>query len=256
MGTPQPNGGFEWAQAPWGAVLPCVPLGAAAGHFFTVANLRLTGDPSEWQQVAGEIGVPPDALRLIRQVHGVDVSVVHAGSAGTPDRPTADIVITADAAVAVGVRVADCAPVLIADRSRGAVGAVHAGWRGTLHSAAAVAVRAMERSFGSRPEDLIAAVGPCLGPCCGKVGPEVVEEFRAAGHSAPDLARWFTAGPTPRPYLNLWAANRDQLERAGVPPPQIHVAEICTKTHPTLLHSYRAHGARAGRMVALIRARA
>ena len=232
-----------------------MPLGLVARHLFTTSNLRLIDDPLEWSQVAEEMGVRPQGMRLIRQVHGVDVAVARAGRAGGGERPEADIVIGDDPETALGVRVADCAPVLIADRRLGAVGAVHAGWRGTVKSAAAVAVRAMEQAFGSRPEDLIAAVGPCLGPCCGEVGPEVVEEFQSAGHPDADLGRWFTTGPTARPYLNLWRANRDQLARAGVPPSQIHVAEICTKTHASLLHSYRAQGARAGRMVGVIRPR-
>ena len=225
-----------------------------AAHVFTTGNLRLVDDEREWSAVAEMLGVAPGQLRLIRQVHGIAVTVVRAGEQPPVERSEADIVISDNPEVAVGVRVADCAPVLLADTRLGVVGAVHAGWRGTLQGAAGAAVAAMTRAFGSRPGDLLAAVGPCLGPCCGEVGPEVVELFRKAGHPAQDLDRWFTPGLSGRSFLDLWAANRDQLAAAGLRPARISLAELCTKTHHALLHSDRAHGTAAGRMVAAIRA--
>jgi len=252
---PQPSGGFEWTQAPWGAVLQCRPLAAAARHLFTTGNLRLVDHEREWSLVAAEMDVAPDAVQLIRQVHGVDVAIARSDAGSSWHRPQADIILSDDPSVAIGVRVADCAPVLLADRRLGVVGAAHAGWRGTVRGAAAVAVEALGRTFGSRAQDLIAAIGPCLGPCCGEVGPEVVEAFRAAGHADALLGRWFSRGMSGRPYLNLWRANRDQLEGAGIAPANIHSADICTRTHAALFHSYRAAGTHAGRMAALIRAR-
>lgn len=255
MAHPQPSGGFEWRQEPWGASLRCGPLAGVAVHLFTAGDLRLVDDEQEWRAAAGGVGVAPEQLRLLSQVHGVEVAIVRrSGSAGGWSRPEADVIVSDDPDVAIGVRVADCAPILIADRRTGAVAAVHAGWRGTAHDAAGTAVGAMRRTFGSAPGDLVAAIGPCLGPCCGEVGPEVVDAFRREGASEAELARWFTPG-SGRPFLNLWAANRDQLSRAGIPAAQIHAAEICTRTHAAVMHSYRAQGAGAGRMAALIRAR-
>jgi polyphenol oxidase len=253
---PQPSGGFVWTQEPWGAALLCVPLSAVAPHLFTTGNLRLVDDDDGWAAIAARMGVAPAHVRLIRQVHGVAVALVRPTTSGDWQPPEADIVISDDPRTAIGVRVADCAPVLLADVRLGVVGAAHAGWRGTAKRAAAVAVDALRRTFGTNPPDLVAAIGPCLGPCCGEVGREVVEMFRDAGHTAADLDRWFASGGAAgRPYLDLWTANRDQLVRAGVPAPQIFTAEICTKTHMTLMHSYRAHGAGAGRMTGMIRAR-
>jgi YfiH family protein len=200
------------------------------------------------------MGAGLERLRLVRQVHGIDIAIASGRAGAMVDQQEADIIISGDPDLAIGVRVADCAPVLIADRRLGSVGAAHAGWRGTTKRAAVVLANAMEHTFGSRRDDLVAAIGPCLGPCCGEVGPEVVRTFREAGHTADDVARWFAPGASGRPYLNLWGANRDQLESAGIPPSQIHVAEICTKTHAALLHSYRAQGPKVGRMVAVIRA--
>lgn len=204
--------------------------------------------------MAGRLAVEPAEVRLIRQVHGIDVAICRAGDASPPTRPEADVIVSNDPSVAIGVRVADCAPVLLADRRRPIVAAAHAGWRGTVKGAAATAVKAMVETFGAEPAELVAAIGPCLGPCCGEVGDEVVEAFRQAGHDQADVTRWFAKGGSGRPYLDLWTANRDQLARAGVPAAQIHVAALCTKSHASLLHSYRA-GERAGRMAAMIRAR-
>lgn len=251
---PQPSGGFVWTQEAWGATLRCLPLSAVASHLFTTASLRLVDDEAEWATVAARMGVAPGRVRLVRQVHGVTVAIAASTADGEWDRPEADIVISDDPRAAIAVRVADCAPVLLADRRLGVVGAVHAGWRGTVQRAAEVAVEALGRTFGTDPADLVAAIGPCLGPCCGEVGEEVVAQFRAAGHAPEDLDRWLAPGLAGRSYLDLWMANRDQVERSGVPAAQIFVAGLCTKTHMALMHSYRAHGAAVGRMAGLIRA--
>src|SRR5687767_13845128 len=138
----QPSEGFTWAQAPFGAVLVCEPLERFARHFFTARPLELREDAREWQAVAEAIGVAPDRVRLVRQVHGVDVAIARAGDHPWL-RPEADVIVSDDPDAAVGVRVADCAAVLIADVTGRAVGAAHAGWRGTAKGAAAVAVSAL-----------------------------------------------------------------------------------------------------------------
>lgn len=241
-------------QGPAGWVLRSERLGDVVPHLFTTASLRLREDESEWAAVAGSIGVPPAFVRLVHQVHGRDVSVVRRGEPPAGTRDEADILISDDPATAVAVRVADCAPILLADRGGHAVGAAHAGWRGTLQNVAGTAVRALEETFGVEPANLVAAVGPCLGPCCGEMGPEVVEEFRAAGHGGADLDRWFRSGPRGRPHFDLWLANLDQLQRAGVPAGSIDLARLCTRCRPDVFHSYRAGGRDVGRMAGVIRA--
>lgn len=238
-----------------------MPLEPFAQHLFTTGNLQLRDSAAEWGRVAAFMGVSRNNVRLIRQVHGAAAAVVRRpfdklrAEPFEWTMPEADIIVSDDPASAIGVRVADCAPILMADTRTGAVGAAHAGWRGTVQSAAAAAVRAMQREFGTNSADIVAAIGPCLGACCGEVGPEVVEAFRGAGHEGPSLARWFSDGPRGRPMLDLWQANVDQLAAAGVPAESIHVAGLCTKTHSTLMHSYRAAGAAAGRMLGAIRCR-
>lgn len=243
-------------ETPWGVALRCRPLLEIANHLFTTRDLLLREDASEWSAVAGALDVGPDQVRLIRQVHRADVAVVRRGSLAPWTLPEADVIVSDDPHSAIGVRVADCAPILLADRRLGVAAAAHAGWRSTVQRAAPAAVEALAREFGSAPGDLVAAIGPCLGACCGEVGEEVVQAFLDAGHSRAEVARWFTTGPTPKPYLDLARANADQLGAAGVPPASIHVAGLCTKTHADVLHSYRAAGTAAGRMVGLIKPRA
>lgn len=243
-------------QARWGMVLRCAPLREVADHFFTARDLALRDDEREWAAVAREIGVDRERLLLVRQVHRAAVSVARRGAAGPVERPEADILISDDPARALAILVADCAPVLLADRRLGVVAAVHAGWRGTVAGAVGAAVDALVREFGSSPSDLIAGIGPCLGPCCGEVGEEVREAFHAAGYADAQVARWFSPGPAGRAHLDLWLANADQLAGSGVPSDQIHVARLCTRTHADFLHSHRAERDRAGRMAAVIRPRA
>jgi hypothetical protein len=254
MTQPQPSGGFDWVQAPCGAVLQCRPLATIAHHFFTAAPLRLREDQTEWDGVAQFAGVPRARLRLLSQVHGQAVAVAAAGDPAPWKTPEADAVISNDASVALGVRVADCAPILIADRRLGVAAAVHAGWRSTLQRIAASTVAALMRTFGSDAADLVAAIGPSLGACCGEMGEEVVEAFREAGHRHEHIDRWFSRSTGQRPHFDLWLANSDQLQEAGVRVDAIHVAGLCTKTHRGVFHSYRASGSAAGRMTGIIRA--
>jgi YfiH family protein len=260
MTDPQPIGAFEWTQEPWGRALRCAAL--PARHLFTSRDVALRDDPAEWDAVAASLGVTRDRLQLIRQVHGTNVVILGRDSrsevrapksGGAPGWPEADILISNDPEVAIGVRVADCAPVLLFDRGTGAAGAAHAGWRGAAAQAAGVAVRAMQQAFESDPADIVAAIGPCLGACCGEVGPEVVDAFRAGGANAASIDAWFEPGRGDRWILDLARANRDQLIAAGVPGMAIFDSGLCTKTHHARLHSYRADRERAGRLLAAIR---
>jgi polyphenol oxidase len=251
MTDPKPNDAFAWVQEPWGRALRCTALHAS--HLFTSRDVELRDNSVEWDGVAQSLGVTRQRLLLIRQVHGTSVAIARRNAKCEWTRPEADIIITDDPDVAIGVRVADCTPILMVDPVRNTAAAVHAGWRGTVANAAAAAVRALAETFDSKPEDIVAAIGPCLGRCCGEMGPEVVEAFRSAGHSAADVDRWFATGPTSRPYLDLEAANRDQLLSAGVQAGRIFASGICTKTNAAHLHSYRADGSRAGRLVGAVR---
>ncbi|HEY3885640.1 MAG TPA: polyphenol oxidase family protein [Vicinamibacterales bacterium] len=251
MPDPQPNGGFTWTQEPWGRALRCAHL--PVPHLFTSRDLTLRDDERDWRGAAGSLGVPRERLLLVRQVHGIEVAAARRGEAADWRRPEADAIVTDDSDVAIGVLVADCVPIVLFDPVKRVAAAVHAGWRGTAADASGAAVLALARGFGSRPTDLVAAIGPCLGRCCGEVGPEVRDAFRAYGTSDEMLERWFAPGGGDRLWLDLERANRDQLVLGGLDPARVFASGLCTKTHAARLHSYRADRAGAGRMLAAIR---
>ena len=251
MTDPQPTGAFAWTQESWGRALRCTRL--PVPHLFTSRDVALRDDDAEWAAVARSLDVTVERLRLLKQVHGTRVVVARRGAPAPSERPEADIIVTDDPSIAIGVRTADCAAILLYDRARNVAGAAHAGWRGTASNAAGAAVRALRDAFGSRPEDLIAAIGPLLGHCCGEVGPDVVDAFRAGGADAARIGKWFSAGNGDRSLLDLEGANVDQLKDAGLDPAMIFASGLCTKTWQQRLHSYRAHGQGAGRLLAALR---
>ncbi|MCG6922290.1 MAG: peptidoglycan editing factor PgeF [Acidobacteria bacterium] len=183
-------------------------------------------------------------LFLMRQVHGA--TVLDAPWEGTPE---ADAAVSGERGVLVGVATADCLPVLLVDPVRRVAAAVHAGWRGTV---AFVVTRAVEALLarGSRPDDLVAALGPGIGPCCYEVGEELRDAFGPEGED------FFRAGPRGRPHLDVRAANTRQLRRAGVAAERIHHVDECTACHPDLYYSYRRDGPGTGRMISFVGYRA
>ena len=253
---------FYWTDESWGAALRCTPLGTIAGHFFTTRHLALGAsngeEPDGWDRVADTAGVQPRSLRRVRQVHGAK-AVLYRRPAATAivDRPVGDVLASDDPTIALAVQVADCVPILMADPRTGAAAAVHAGWRGIAGGAVGAAVAALVDGFGAKAHDLVAALGPSIGPCCYQVGAELKEAFRTAGFSRADVDRWFSRHDDPPSglRLDLWQASRDQLVAEGLDPAAIHAAGLCTFTRSDLFFSYRRDGTGAGRMAAVIRAR-
>jgi hypothetical protein len=197
---------------------------------------------------------------MLHQVHGRDVVVIREGMPQATGRSEADVLVSNATDTAIAVRAADCVPLLLADRATGAVAAVHAGWRGTAARAAVAGVEALHREFGSRPDDLIAAVGPSIGGCCYEVGTELVDAFASAGHERYLIDRWFIAPPPPRGSrerptlrLDIAAANRDQLILAGVRPEDVHMSGLCTAMHLDLLPSFRVEKEKTGRIAGVIK---
>lgn len=258
MSLPALPDSFEWTQESWGAALRCKALSSIAPHVFTTRQLSLTA-PGDERRLAEALGAR--AVAMATQVHGRAVIVVRQGVEVPAARPEADAFVSNASDVAVAVRAADCVPLLIADRARGVVAAVHAGWRGTAARVAVAAVEGLAREFGSQPSDLVAAIGPSIGACCYEVGSELVDAFAAARHERSLIDRWFRAPAPPRGSrersrlrLDVAGANRDLLVLAGVPEEQIHLSGLCTAMHLDLLTSYRAEKEKAGRIVGAIRA--
>jgi hypothetical protein len=181
-------------------------------------------------------------LLLLRQVHGAVVASA-PWSEGAP--PEADAAVAPEPGQLLGIQTADCLPVLLVDPVGQRVAAAHAGWRGTASGVAREAVRALV-ALGSRPRDLVAALGPGIGPCCYEVG----DELRAA--FGPDGAGCFSPGANGKPRLDVRAANVKQLVAVGLSSEAIHHLAECTRCRPDLYHSYRRDGTGAGRMISFV----
>lgn len=188
---------------------------------------------------------PGRRLRLARQVHGNQVAVAAAWK--DHDAPEADALISADPAVACGVRTADCAPVLVACLRTRAVAAVHAGWRGVSCGVIHAAIRAMVREFGASPTDMVAAVGPCARAGHYEIGEEVASAMALAGCGRAVVR----CEGAPRPFLDVARAAALQLAAAGIAEERIDADPPCSIDSPWC-PSYRRDPASSARMLSLI----
>ena len=223
----------------------------------------------------GAIGSQKMRPVLLRQIHSDLIQVV--GRDDVPQGATApqgDALVTREPGVLLAVQTADCIPILLADTKQRAVAAIHSGWRGTAQRIAEKTLGRMQMEFGTRPKDVVAAIGPGIGACCYEVGHEVIQEFAAKFPDAPDWfdgpfdllengdadsswLPWLTmrppghAPPAPSARLDLIAANRAILAGAGVPLVSISASGLCTACRPELFFSYRRER-NTGRMIAAI----
>jgi YfiH family protein len=177
---------------------------------------------------------------FLRQVHGCAVA-----TPPWPEPPEADASHTDNAGTLLAIETADCLPILIVDPVHRRVAAAHAGWRGTVARVALAAVRSLVRS-GSDPRQLVASLGPAIGPCCYEVGRDVEEAFGESG------ARFFVPGPREKKCVDVAAANRAQLEEVGLLETNIDRVDLCTRCREDLFFSYRRDGADAGRMISVV----
>ena len=194
-------------------------------------------------------GIPDGRLILMKQIHGNRIRVLDGDGSLPEGLPECDGLITDRPDIALGVRTADCVPILFVDRVRRIVGAAHAGWRGTALGIAAAMVETFANEFSSRREDLLAFIGPAIGPCCYQVDMPVFEAFSGRNDSGellrpcPQQGRWM---------LDLPMANRLQIREAGLPSGNIVTSGLCTACREDLFFSHRAGRGRTGRQINLI----
>ena len=202
-----------------------------------------------------------------RQFHS---DVIHLIERAPAQALRGDALLAGRPGLLLAVQTADCVPILLVDTKRRAVAAVHAGWRGTLKRIAVKTLGRMRMAFGTRPEEVVAVLGPTIGRCCYEVGPEVVRSFASQFPRAtdwfepfeteeePNPLQWLSMMPPGRPpppkksRLDLIAANTWQLTDASVPPSSVIASPLCTSCRTDLLFSYRREGARTGRLMAVI----
>ena len=200
------------------------------------------------QRMYAALGVEDSRACTVWQVHSADVVYAAGPVPGRRWLAAADALMTDKPDLPLAMRFADCTPILICDPRLGVVGMAHAGWRGTVQGVSSELVRAMAAAFGSRPADMIAGIGPSIGPEHYQVGEEVVAAVKDRFGTLDGLIARNSQDGTA--YLDLWAANRLDLERAGVS--QVEVAGLSTASHTADFYSHRAEHGRTGRFGAVI----
>ncbi len=221
-------------------------LGGVSQGAFSSLNIAMErGDPQEnvaknFQILANALGFDPKNAVLTRQTHSDRIrTVTKADHLGLNHHlyPQCDALITADPGCALVVYTADCTPILLWDSLTGAVGAVHAGWRGTAASLAGKTAEKMVRVFGCKPENIRAAIGPNIGPCCFATDADVPQAMRSRfGPAAEKYIRF----DGQKYYVNLKALNALSLQEAGVT--GIAVSDACTACQPNRFWSHRITG--------------
>jgi polyphenol oxidase len=216
-------------------------------HFF--------GTRQHSRTVAPKTGVPARAgdarvgtwLLSVKQVHGTEALIIDHPLTGS-DRFEGgwDALVTDQPGVTVTVRTADCVPVLIYDRHRKAVAAIHAGWRGAVTGIVPKTIQLMVSRFAIDEGDLRISIGPSAGPCCYEVDDAVLDPLRRGGMEWPSLLHRDEGA---KARLDLKALVRRQTEHAGIRPEQITTVNLCTICHPTLFYSYRREGRVNGTML-------
>ncbi|RMH48370.1 MAG: peptidoglycan editing factor PgeF [Alphaproteobacteria bacterium] len=182
-------------------------------------------------RVAGAMGVRPERLVTVHQVHSANVATIEAPPQGA--RPRADAIVTSHPGIAIAVLTADCAPVLLADAEAGVVGAAHAGWRGALGGVLGNVVDAMV-SLGADRESIAAVVGPTISQTAYEVGPEFLDTFLA---DDPHNGRFFAGGAGDRVHFDLPGYVLHRLREAGVG--HAEWIRMCTFSDPERFYSYR-----------------
>lgn len=196
------------------------------------------------------LGVPQEEITRVALVHGSRVAIPEDGDIpAEPELREADAIVTALPRRFALLTFADCIPILLYDPKKRIVGAVHAGWRGTVAAVTQRAVETMQQRFGSDPASICAGVGPGIGACCYAVGPEVIEQVQA---TFGDAANKLIEQRDGQIYLDLLKANEVLLQRCGVAPEHIEQAGICTSCSTDRWFSHRAEHGKTGRFVAVI----
>jgi len=213
-------------------------------------NLSITrGDTRERveqnrDRLTAAVGIEATDIVRCRQVHGTGVAKVDRSHANQWIDQT-DGLITDTPCLPLLLLFADCVPILLYDAQRHVLGICHSGWRGTVNGMVTAMLWSMQAAYDTVPADVLACIGPSIGPASYEVGPEVWAMAQTK-FGAPERFFTFPNGPERNPYFDLWAANVDQLTAAGVPLAQIEVSSIDTAQTTSDFFSHRAEQGRCG----------
>lgn len=236
--------------------------GGVSQGCYTAMNLSFTrGDEpvrveENFRRFSKTIGVTKDSLVLSDQIHDTVIRRVTAADRGkgitrANDIKGVDGLITNEEGVTLTTFYADCVPLFFLDPVNRAVGLSHAGWRGTVAGMAAKTVSAMKEAFGTDPSELLAGIGPSIGPCCYEVSRDVIMEFeKNTNHGI--ISKIARKVDGEHYMLDLWEANRLFLLDAGVSDTHITVTDLCTKCHSDDFFSHRIMGTARGSLAAMI----
>lgn len=262
--------GFEWRERGTVKVLVCTALedaGFANGFStrrggvsdFPHGDLNLAGynedsavNIEENRRRFLAVFGPAYRLATVWQIHSDIVKTVDSESEVPETAEKADALVCGLPGVLAGVKTADCVPVIIGDPVKRVFAAVHAGWRGTVSSIVAKSVDKLAAKFGTDPADLIAAIGPAATCSNYEIGTDVIDAF---AENFADSEKYFSPTREGHAFVDLHAANRDQLLAAGVAAGSIHTAPYCTMDRPDLFFSYRLEkrkNGKTGRLLSVI----
>ncbi len=267
------DGGFYWRERGGIKVLVCRPLEDAG--FVNGFSTRLGGVSPFPEKDLNLAGFDEDtseniyenrrrflsifdndrALATAWQIHGDDVKLVQTEEEALNSEEKFDALISMLPRLFVGVKTADCVPVLIGDPENQAFAAVHAGWRGTVRSIAAKTIVKMQAAFGTDPTSLVCAIGPAASCVSYEIGQDVIDAFNV---NFPAAGKYFTPTRSGHALIDLHQANKDQLEASGVFAGNIFTAPLCTMERTDLFFSYRVEkklNGKTGRLMSIIGAK-
>ena len=194
------------------------------------------------ESMASAIGIEKSQMIFPKQTHSANIGIVKSENEAFPDT---DALITNIPGICICVRTADCVPILLYDPFQKVIAVIHSGWKGTVQKISIRTIGIMQKEFGTMPENIIAGIGPSIGPEVYEVGPEVIEMFHKSfgeNHIVTPIEN------SHKGLLNLWKINKQILMESGIPENQIGIAEICTYSNPKLFYSARRDGVKTGRL--------
>lgn len=221
--------------------------GVSSGHLFSL-NLGHTVNDSpknvnqNLESLALAIDIKKSQLVFPKQTHSSNIGIVKSVNEIFPDT---DALITNVPEICICVRTADCTPIFLYDPVQKAIAAIHSGWKGTVQRISMKTIRIMQREFGTRPENIIAGIGPSIGPDVYEVGPELIEQFNKLFRGNQIIT---PITDSEKGFLNLWKANKQILIESGIPEDNIEISEMCTFSNSELFYSARRDKNKTGRL--------